>query len=443
MSTIKHSGTEFPLRPVEKLVPIIDWLAQLNNLAAKCISNFKKRLTKAGYKYTDIDYWRCIIFEIMNHFNTKDATDELNDLLWKREQNMKKRGRKPSPKELGGTYPRFERKTPNESQINDFIRKLPKYIKTKLVEWIFKAQIDVALELKILKMDVEVYIDYTDRFYYGNERYPKNQEIMGVYNGPGTNKARKYFGLMICSEGTRLYTCIECIQKGKKRVLSIQKGLSLLLKWGFNVKRVDGDREFSTYDIIGGLAQMGIPYTGTIKKTAPIKRIVDDYLDGNCSPVVKYFLNQHPQTMYKFGPISVYIIMKTDPGKRMRDLRRDLASGKITRDEARKKIHVFVTSEKPPKLKRQLMRWGLRLAQLFRKRWRIETGFRDLNRWFPTSHARSNEAKLFWMGMRMFAYNAWQIQRALCRKLRNVPKVWRKGPTLKRFGTVQGMLCAM
>ena len=116
----------------------------------------------------------------MNHYNTKDSTDELNDLLWIQKNNHKK-GRKPSPKQLGGLYPRYERMTPNESQINLFIRKLPKYIKTNLVKWIFKAQIDVALELKLLKKEIECYIDYTDRFFYGMDKFPDNKEIIGVY----------------------------------------------------------------------------------------------------------------------------------------------------------------------------------------------------------------------------------------------------------------------
>ncbi len=440
MTVIEHSGTELTLRTVEKMAPIIDWWAHLNKVAAQCIANLKKRFIKTGYKHTDVDYWRCIIFGIMNHYNTKDATDELNDLLWKHKINLHKRRKNPSPKQLGGPYHRFERKTPNESQINNFIRKLPKYIKASLVEWIFKAQIDVALELKLLKKEIECYIEYTDRFFYGHDNYPGNEEIIGVYNGPGTNKARKYFGLMICSEGTRLFAGINIIKKGKARTLTIQRAIQLLLQWGFSIKRIEGDREFSTYDIIGGLTQMGISYTGTIKKTAPIKKIVDNYIDGKCNPVVHHTINSHPKTFYKLGPISVHLIMKTDPGKRMRDLRKDLKSGKLTRDEARKKVHVFVTTEKPPSQMGKLIKWGLALAQNFRKRWRIETGFRDLNRWFPTSHARSNDSKLLWMAMRMFAYSAWQIQRALCKRLRNVPKVWKKGPTLRRFGSVQGMV---
>jgi hypothetical protein len=443
MVTIPISGLESPLRPAEKMVPNIDWWAFLNKVAAQCVHNTKKIYIKAGYKYYDNDYWRCIVFSVMQHLNTKDGTDELNDLLWEREKTNGKRGPKVSPKPLKGKTPRFERKTPNESQINDFIRKLPKYVQKGLVQAIFKAQIDVALELGVISKDVEVYIDYTDRYYYGEDDNSTNSEIIGVHNGPGTNKARKYLGFMIGSESAKMFVGISAIIKGKKRCITIEAGIAMLQQWGFKVIRVEGDREFSTYDIIGTLQNIGVPYTGTMKKTAPIKRIVEDHFDGKCKPVVFYTLNPTQYTHHNFGPISVFLIMKTDPGMRMRDLRKQLQTGQITRAKALEHIHVFVTSETPPKQKSLLVRWGLARIQFFKKRWRIETGFRDLNRFMPTSHARANVSKLLWMSMRMFAYNAWQIQRALRKKLRNVPKVWKLTPTLRRFGMVQGRICAL
>ncbi|HMF33335.1 MAG TPA: hypothetical protein VKK79_18055 [Candidatus Lokiarchaeia archaeon] len=36
-------------------------------------------------------------------------------------------------------------------------------------------------------------------------------------------------------------------------------------------------------------------------------------------------------------------------------------------------------------------------------------------------------------GFPVVAYNCWQIQRALHRKMRWVPNVWREGPTLEMF----------
>lgn len=442
MTTNPIRGTEFQLRPAEKLVPIIDWWDFLNKVASQCVHNAKKLSVKAGYKYADTDYWRCIVYGVMQHLNTKDGTDELNDLLWERERTNGKRGPKSEPKPLQGRHPRFERKTPNESQINEFIRKLPQYLQKGLVEAVFKAQIDIALEHKIITKEVDVYIDYTDRYYYGGDDSTMNPEIIGVYNGPGTNKARKYCGFMISSGQTRMFVGITAIGKGMKRCLTVEAGIAMLQQWGFTVKRTEGDREFSTYDIIVGLQQSGVPYTGSFKRTAPIKAIVEDYLDGNCKPVVAYSLNPNQATFHNFGPIPVYLVMKCDPGMRMRDLRKQLKTGKMTRSKALEHIHVFVTTEKAPRQKYLLVRWGLALIQQFKKRWRIETGFRDLNRFMPTSHARSNMSKLLWMSLRMFAYNAWQIQRALARLLRKVPAVWKLGPTLRRFGAVQGRLYA-
>ncbi|MHA1728493.1 MAG: hypothetical protein ACTSWY_07145 [Promethearchaeota archaeon] len=87
-----------------------------------------------------------------------------------------------------------------------------------------------------------------------------------------------------------------------------------LVKWGFNIKRVDGDREFSNYDLITRLNQLGIPHMGSMRKTVPIKKLVDNLLDGKCKLVGAHTLSQHQQAHFKLGPQKVFIIMKTDPG---------------------------------------------------------------------------------------------------------------------------------
>ncbi len=305
-----------------------------------------------------------------------------------------------------------------------------------------KAQVDLALELGLLSREVEVYVDYTDKWYYGKDVFPANPYITGVHDGPGTNRARKFCALMLASGSTWLFAGVFLTQKGKSKAPAVADAIAKLRAWGFTVKRASGDREVSNYDVIARLAQLDIPYTGTMKKTPGVRPVVDAYLDGKFLPVVAHVLNQNQFTHYKLGPVAVHIIMKTDPGTRARDLRKALRAGKITREEARKKIHVFVTTESPPREKGKLVRWGLAIAQGFRRRWRIESGFRDLNRLFPTSHARSNDSKQLWLVLRMFAFNAWQIQRALRRGLRRVPASWREGPTLQRFGSITTKLFA-
>lgn len=435
MTTKASSGNEFYLKPAERMVPSINWFQFLNNLAEFCLQRFKITLAKNGYKYKDFDYWRVIVFKCLNSLNTMDAADELDDIFYEYEQNGRGRKKK-SKKALGGKYPRFERLTPNESQINDYIRKLPKWYKEHLTEFIFKAQLDYALELGLITREIEVYVDYTNKYYYGNDVYPTNPYITGVYNGPGTNKARKFCGFMITSGENRFFADVFLTQKDKKRAPQVADALENLLKCGFTIKRVEGDREFSNYDLIAKLNQLGIPYTGSMKKTMPIKKLVDNLLDGKCKQVVAHTLNQHQHVHFKLGPQNTFIIMKTDSGMRVKDVRKQLKAGIITHAEAWAKIHVFITTEKPPPSKHKWVRWGLRIVQIFRNRWRIETGYSDLNRIFPTSHARSNSTKKFMITLRMFIYNAWQFQKAFHHRLRKVPEVWKKGPTLRRFGYV-------
>lgn len=436
MTLFQRSEYKISLVPAEELVPIIDWYDFLLNVADRCLKKANITLREGGYRHDDKTYWRVLVFMVMNHLNVKDASDDLDDLLWDREEKRGRPGRPKGRKKLGGKYPRRERLTPNESQVNEYRRDLAENLKVDLVDHVFNAQIEVTRELGLIKDVIEVYVDYTNEWYYGKDEFPSNPFITGVNNGPGTSKARKFCALMISSGSAWLFAGVFLTQKGKKKAPDVADAIQKLHEVGFTIKRVFGDREFSNYDLIARLHQLGIPYTGTIKKSPNVKKKVDKLLTKRCKQVAPHTLNPHAQTFYKLGPVKVHLIMKTDPGKRVRDVQRDLKAGNITLAEARKKIHVFVTTEQPPREKKKLVRWGINLATGFRRRWRIETGFRDANRFFPTSHARSNGTKVLMIALRMFTYNAWQIERARRRRLRRVPKVWKKGPTLQRFCTL-------
>lgn len=426
------SGKKIILRSAEKLVPLVNWFTFLINVASECIKKLKISLAGNGYKYRDVDYWQVLIYREMTRLSTKEAADDLNDELWRQKQAG--RGRKSSgPKPLGGKHPRHERFAPNESQMHQFLRKMPEWVKKKLTKVIFKAQVDLARELGILNDVIEVYIDYTNKDYYGKDRFPKNPFITGTHKGAGTSRMRKYCALMISSGTTRLFAGVFLTRKGRSKVPAITDAIVMLAKWGFTIKKIFGDREFSTYDVIAKLKSLGYAYTGTMKKTIPVKRIIDNFIKGLCKFVVPHELQQHQFTHYKLGPVKTHLILKADPGKRARDVRRDYKRGKITLAEARKMIHVFITTETAHCHEKDLGCWAQGIIRSFRKRWRIETGFRDCDIFTPTSHARDNETKTFMIVLDMFAYNAWQMQRALRRRLRNVPRSWRLGPTRARF----------
>jgi hypothetical protein len=426
------SGKKIFLRSAEALVPIINWFVFLINVADICMKKVKKSFARNGYKHGDAIFWQVLVHREMTRLSIKEAANDLNDELWR--QKLEGRGRKPhGPRKLGGNYPRRDRLAPNESQMHSFLKKMPGWVKKKLSRMIFKAQIDLARKMGLLKKEIEVYIDYTNKDYYGKDRFPSNPYITGTNKGAGTSRMRKYCALMISSGTTRLFAGVFLTRKGRSKVPGIAGALAMLDRWGFTIKKIFGDREFSTYDFIGKLNSLGYCYTGTMKKTVPIKEIIMKYLKGLGKSVVLHVLNPCAKVRVNYGPLNVHVILKADPGMRIRDVQRDYMSGKITLKEACKKIHVFITTEPAPRDEKHWGAWGAKIVQPFRKRWRIETGFRDTDIFTSTSHARENGTKTFMFALDMFAYNAWQMQRALRRRLRRVPRTWRIGPTRERF----------
>jgi len=428
MQSKKSSGPELTLRPAEELVPREDWYAFLKNVAKRIVKDAKKSILGKGYKYTDADYWEVLVFKILNDLSTGDAVNELNDLLHERTGKF--------PQRLGGVAPRFERMVPNESQVNAFLRAMPDWLKNTIIGRVYKAQFDAARKYHIIGDEVEVYFDFHEYDYYGNDRYPENPSIVGTFKGAGTNRARKYNELMISSGNVKLYVGLHLVEKGEPKEQWMAEMLAMLLSWDVKVKKVMADREYSTYDVLAIMQRFDIPYTGAMKKTPAIKDEVDKYLDGKCLAVVPVELEPSQAVRNDVGPIKVHAIMKSDDGKSIKQIRKALRTGKITRAQAYKQIHVFITTVEPPRDKKKLVKWGMGEIRKYRRRWRIESGFRDSDSCTPSTRARSNGAKTFAVFLDRFAFNAWQIQKGLRKRLRAVPASWRQGPTLKRFTKV-------
>jgi hypothetical protein len=317
--------------------------------------------------------------------------------------------------------------------MNDFVKKLPRKLKNNLIDEVFHTLLEVALEIGVITKNITVKIDYTDKFYYGLVHSETEDGITGTYKGPGTKWTRKYAAIMIASGTTKMFAGLFLTKKKQSNVPDFVRIINYLKEWGFEIREIQADREFSNYDLIATLSDEDTRYLGSIKRTPSIKPLVEDYLDGKIKAVIFYLLKPSAATKYKLGDIPTFLIFKTDPGTRIGDLRNQLKFGLITRKDALKHIHIFITTFKAPRNKRRWIKWGMGLVRRFSKRWQIETGFRDMNRILPTSHARKYSTKTFMFAMQMWNYNIWQIQRASHRRLRGVPKIWRMGPKLDRF----------
>nr|MDO8118656.1 hypothetical protein [Candidatus Sigynarchaeota archaeon] len=385
-----------------------------------------------GYKYSDVDFWQVLIWREMTQLSTYEAADDLNEELI--EQSRKGKGRKRSEQKLlGGSSERREREAPHGSQVDSFLQRMSPALKNRLQETIIKATIDIALELGVIDKDIVVYFDFTKDNFYGKDIFPFNPCITNIHDGKGTNKSRKYAAVMLASKSTWLFAGFVLTKPGLGKELYVGTLLQRLVNWGFSIKDTYGDREVSTFDVIASLQAKGLAYTGTMKHTPSVKKVIERFLKGTCSSVVSHSLQPHAACRVKSGPILVHLILKVDPGTRARDLRRKLAKKKITLAKAMEHVHVFVTTRVPPSRKDKLVRWGMRIVQDFKKRWRIETGFRDFELFTPTSHARDNSTKTFLHVLDLFSFNMWKIQTALYKKERRAHKSSKRAPTIKKF----------
>jgi hypothetical protein len=384
------------------------------------ISNFVN-----GYKYDDEDFIQALAYKALSGKSMAVAVNALNDLL------LDELGE--DPRCIDKAHERYDRKVPNASQVNAFLRKLPPTFLARLESALFKALIDKALAAGLITREIEVYIDFHKLDYYGIDRNATNSCITNVNNGAGTSRARKYCELMISSGRGMLFADVCLSRQGTAKEAWMFQALLTLLSWGFTIKRVLADREFSTYDVLAVMGFLGVPYTGSMKRTPAIRRLADQFIDARSKAVVAYWLQPSFGVRFNVGAIPVHVIFKAEPGKRVRDLRTALTAGKITRSEARKHVHVFITTEKSPARAASLISWGMRIANIFRHRWRIETGFRVSDGFSPSSHARSNKVKTFWLVMDRINYDCWKVQQAPHRELKDVPSSWRDGQTRERF----------
>ena len=131
--------------------------------------------------------------------------------------------------------------------MNVFIAFLPKHLKVNLVEEIFHVFLEVALEEGLVSTEIIVYIDYTNKFYYRQIGDGSDTAITGTNKGPGTKWTRKYCSLMIASKQTKLFAGLFLTHSGQSKVPDIMQALDLLRSWGFIIKKVESDREFSNY----------------------------------------------------------------------------------------------------------------------------------------------------------------------------------------------------
>ena len=375
------------------------------------IWRFKKRRNS---RYEEEDFLKVFFFSETLGRSIHDSSELLNDHL-----QSKKRGR---PRIFSDG--RRKRLIPHQTEVNKYLRKIGIRKAQKILRECLDEQLLDALEEGLISERVNILIDFTEHPYYG-----KREDVMikGTNRAKGTKKMRHYLGFSILSRKTHLYAGLEQVATGQSKIPIILKFIEHLLKLGFKLGYVLMDREFYRAELLDRIKGMGGEVIIPAKKYKKIKQYLVDYLNGTHGRVRKYVFSSKTAANCRFSR-HVYVIIKAKNQFTLRGVKRDYRAGKITLDDARKRLFLIMTTEKP---RGKTSSWASRTALFYRKRWFIETGFSDLNRINRRWKSNYDNVRYLDMLARMLLYNSWKMNRKRLQKSRK-PGSKKRAWTLNR-----------
>ncbi len=229
--------TLYPIDPnalnwknAEKAAPYFNWLGFLDVVASQCTTEYHFSFHADGDKYHSVDYWRLILYQHDSTLGEKEACNSLNREMFNAQ------GLTDHAYPIGGVYERYSRLVPNESQLNQFMRAMPKKIKQNLPFILLEMQLKEALRLGIIDKFIEVYLDDHHEYYYGSDRSTNNPTIIGTNKGKGTNRMRNLCSIMIGSKGVSLFAGCFLRKKASRSCTShtgtrLKRSRNGALKW--------------------------------------------------------------------------------------------------------------------------------------------------------------------------------------------------------------------
>ena len=351
-------------------------------------------------RYKEEDFLKVFFFSEILGRSIHDSSELLNDYL-----QSGKRGR---PRTFSDG--RRKRSIPHQTEVNKYLRKIGFRKAQKTLRECLDWQLLDALEMRIISEKVNVLIDFTEHSYYGKR---EDSMIKGTNRAKGTKKMRHYLGFSILSRETHLYGGLEQIATGQSKIPIILKFLEHLLDLGFKLGYVLMDREFYRAELLDRIKGMGGEVIIPAKKYKKIKQYLVDYLKGTHGRVLKYTFSSKTAAKCRFSR-HVYVIIKAKNQFTLQGVKRDYRGGKISLDDAQKRLFLIMTTQKP---RGKTSSWASRTALFYRRRWLIETGFSDLNR--INRRWKSNYDNIRYLDMlaRLLIYNSWKMNRNMVQKM--------------------------
>ena len=220
---------------------------------------------------------------------------------------------------------------------------------------------------------------------------------------------RHYLGFSLLSRGVHLYAGLEQVPTGQSKIPIIIEFLDHLLELGFELRYILMDREFYRAVLLHEIKARNGNVLIPTKQYKKVRKMIEAYIKEEGNRVRRYTFSSATEAKTRFFQ-HVYLIIKAKRGFSLQGIKKDYRMGKMSLDDARRRIFAIMTTEKP---KGKTSSWASRTSLFYRRRWLIETGFSDLNR--INRRWRSNHDNVRYLDMlaRFLLYNSWKMNKKL------------------------------
>ncbi len=221
-------------------------------------------------------------------------------------------------------------------------------------------------------------------------RYDHNPDMTHKikYRGPGTRTAEAYITARTVGQKHQTHLACLPVTRDAFNPEFVRKLLQTIKRMHIRPQMVLMDKEFYSVDVLNTINNAGLRFMTPAVCTKGVERAIQEHIDGHRDAVSKYTISSGSSKIR----CNLIILEREDKNK--------------------KKFHIaFVTNMTnctPEDL--------FELPEEYRKRWGIETGYRDVKRAMPRTCSRNDAIRLILFYLSLGMSNIWMIARSWCKK---------------------------
>lgn len=300
---------------------------------------------------------------------------------------------------------RHRRLVPHQTTINAWLRLLSLQDAEYLAQAIFKASLTLFFTEGNRSKKVILEFDLTYLGYWGKRRDPL---IKGSKMVKGTRRIRHYHAAMVHGAGASLYVALQHVAKGQSKIPFMIETAQWLQGLGFEIEFCVIDREYYRQGILDGLKHQGVDVIVPAKEWNRLRNAKKDYLNGVKGRTQQYYLIQGGKKGRISRKTRCWLVLHARGNQRIDEIKREYQQNLKTLEESSGQIYALVTTQAPQYAG---SRFPLRTKRTYKKRWQIETSFRDNEQHRAIWRSNYDGTRFIGEFGRYFLYNAWQIER--------------------------------